>query len=93
VNHLRIVRSGSERVASRLVGLLVRPPSARTRQTTCEGRPEVGGALESVASTRRSAGLDADGHAKYEAHMTKADGTPVTVYVDDSFAVVGVETR
>jgi len=36
---------------------------------------------------------DADGHAKYEAHMTKADGTPVTVYVDDSFAVVGVETR
>jgi hypothetical protein len=36
---------------------------------------------------------DADGHAKYEAHMTKADGTPVTVYVDESFAVVGVETR
>ena len=36
---------------------------------------------------------DADGHAKYEAHMTKADGTPVTVYVDASFAVVGVETR
>ena len=36
---------------------------------------------------------DADGHAAYEAHMVKADGTPVTVYVDKSFTVVGVETR
>lgn len=36
---------------------------------------------------------DADGHAKYEAHMTKADGTPVTVYVNEQFAVVSVETR
>jgi hypothetical protein len=36
---------------------------------------------------------DADGHSAYEAHMTKADGTPVTVYVDNSFDVVSVETR
>ena len=36
---------------------------------------------------------DADGHAAYEAHMTKADGTPVTVYVDKQFNVVSVETR
>ncbi|HEU0336744.1 MAG TPA: PepSY domain-containing protein [Gaiellaceae bacterium] len=36
---------------------------------------------------------DADGHAAYEAHMTKADGTPVTVYVDEQFEVVGVESR
>jgi hypothetical protein len=36
---------------------------------------------------------DADGHAKYEAHMVKADGTPVTVYVDESFSVVSVESR
>ena len=36
---------------------------------------------------------DADGHAAYEAHMTKADGTLVTVYVDEDFDVVGVETR
>lgn len=35
---------------------------------------------------------DADGHALYEAHMTKTDGTPVTVYVDGSFEVVAVET-
>jgi uncharacterized membrane protein YkoI len=36
---------------------------------------------------------DADGHAAYEAHMTKSDGTPVTVYVDKSYNVVSVETR
>ena len=36
---------------------------------------------------------DADGHAAYEAHMTKSDGTPVTVYVDKSNNVVSVESR
>jgi hypothetical protein len=36
---------------------------------------------------------DADGNAKYEAHMAKADGTPVTVYVDANFDVVSVESR
>lgn len=36
---------------------------------------------------------DADGNAAYEAHMTKADGTPVTVYVNKEFSVVSVESR
>lgn len=36
---------------------------------------------------------DADGHAPYEAHVIKSDGTPATVYVDKSFNVVSVETR
>ena len=36
---------------------------------------------------------DADGHGAYEAHMVKADGTPVTVYVNKSYEVVGVESR
>jgi hypothetical protein len=36
---------------------------------------------------------DADGNAKYEAHIVKSDGTPATVYVDASFNVVSVETR
>ena len=36
---------------------------------------------------------DADGHAAYEAHMTRADGTPITVYVSKDFGVVSVETR
>jgi hypothetical protein len=34
---------------------------------------------------------DADGNAAYEAHMTRSDGSRVTVYVDKSFDVVGVE--
>jgi uncharacterized membrane protein YkoI len=36
---------------------------------------------------------DADGHAAYEAHIVKADGTPATVYIDKQFDVVSVETR
>ena len=36
---------------------------------------------------------DADGNAAYEAHMTKADGTPVAVYVNKAFEVISVETR
>jgi hypothetical protein len=35
---------------------------------------------------------DADGHAAYEAHMTDAKGNPVTVYVDKSLNVVGVDS-
>jgi uncharacterized membrane protein YkoI len=34
---------------------------------------------------------DADGNAKYEVHMVKADGTPFTVYVDESYSVVSVQ--
>ena len=34
---------------------------------------------------------DADGNAAYEAHILKADGSLVTVYVNKQFDVVGVE--
>jgi len=34
---------------------------------------------------------DAGGHAAYEAHMTNADGSPVTVYVDSDFKYVTTE--
>ena len=33
------------------------------------------------------------GHAAYEVHMIKADGTAVTVYVDKSFNYVSTETQ
>jgi hypothetical protein len=36
---------------------------------------------------------DADGHAKYEAHMTDSSGNPITVYVNDAYAVVGTATH
>ena len=51
-------------------------------------------ALAKVGSaTIVRAETDADGHAAYEVHLIKADGTPATVYVDTSFAVVSVESR
>ena len=45
-----------------------------------------GGTIERVET-------DGDGHAAYEAHMTNADGERVTVYVDEQFDVVEVESR
>ena len=36
---------------------------------------------------------DADGHAAYEAHLTKSDGSLATVYVDKDLTFVSVETR
>jgi hypothetical protein len=35
---------------------------------------------------------DADGNAAYEAHIVKSDGTRATVYVNESFEVVSVES-
>ena len=35
---------------------------------------------------------DADGRAAYEAHMVESDGTPATVYVNEQFEVVSVQT-
>jgi len=57
--------------------------------------PLVTAALAEAGSdaTVDRAETDADSNAKYEAHVTKADGTQVTVYVDESFNVVSVEDR
>jgi hypothetical protein len=43
-----------------------------------------GGTIERIET-------DADGHAAYEAHMTRSDGSRVTVYVNKAFEVVSVE--
>jgi hypothetical protein len=44
-----------------------------------------GGTIERVET-------DADGNAAYEAHMTRSDGSRVTVYVNKSFEVVSVKS-
>jgi hypothetical protein len=81
-------------------------PSAPSAQRPWGGQrsdetPLTGDALAKVtdaAQAKVSGGTiirvetDADGNAAYEAHMTKADGTPVTVYVDKDFSVVSVES-
>jgi hypothetical protein len=51
-----------------------------------------GGQLDRPASAaHQRVETDADGHAKYEAHMTNADGGRITVYVNADFEVVSVE--
>jgi hypothetical protein len=53
--------------------------------------------VTAIAKTKVAGGTiirvetDADGVAAYEAHMTKADGSPVTVYVDKDFNFVSVQ--
>ena len=83
------------------------PPGASAQspwgQQRSDETPLTGDALASVkaaalakigsGATAVRIETDADGHAAYEAHMLKADGTPVTVYVDKSYAVVGLESR
>ena len=69
----------------------------RSDETLLTGATE--SKVRAAAAARVSGGTivrvetDADGHAAYEAHMTRADGTPVTVYVNRSFDVVSVESR
>jgi hypothetical protein len=63
--------------------LLTGDTAAKVRQLALAKVP--GGTIVRVET-------DADGHAAYEAHMVKADGTPVTVYVNKQLEVVSVET-
>lgn len=58
--------------------------SALARVTAIANSKVPGGTIVRVET-------DADGVAAYEAHMTKADGSPVTVYVDSSFQFVSVK--
>jgi hypothetical protein len=54
-------------------------------QVRCAALAKVsGGTIERVET-------DADGNAAYEAHMTRSDGSRVTVYVNKSFDVVSVK--
>jgi hypothetical protein len=67
----------------------------RTHETVLEGETldaVIAAALAEVGedATVLRVETDADGHAIYEAHMLAADGTLVTVYVNESFAVVSV---
>jgi hypothetical protein len=83
-------------------------PPLRGLPTRLSGRDESGPERLPACASGRSKGAaalgklpgatverleaDADGNAAYEAHLTKADGSRTTVYVDGSFNVVGVET-
>ena len=78
------------------------PPSGKPwgRQRSDE-TPLTGDALDRVTAAAKAklpgativrVETDADGHAAYEAHVVKSDGTPATVYVNKQFEVVSVES-
>ena len=72
-------------MTDRLKNTLLVAPSLAARVWAAALANVNGGTIERVES-------DADGHALYEAHMRKADGSQVTVYVSKSFDVVAVQS-
>ena len=70
-------------------------PPQRPDETLLTG--DTAGKVRAAALAKVSGGTidrvetDADGHAAYEAHMTRSDGSRVTVYVNKSFEVVGTQ--
>jgi hypothetical protein len=71
-------------------------PPQRADEQTLTG--DTASKVRALALARVSGGTierietDADGNAAYEAHMSKADGSRVTVYVSKSFEVVAVRS-
>src|SRR4051812_24719986 len=87
--------SSSAKATTTTVSTTATPAPTRTAETALTGD-----ALAQVTAAAKAAvpgatidrvENDADGNAKYEAHVTKADGTHATVYVDESFKLVKVE--
>jgi hypothetical protein len=71
------------------------------RQQRSDETPLSGDALSKVTAVAKAkvpggaivrVETDADGNSAYEAHMVRADGTPVTVYVNKQFEVESVES-
>ena len=59
---------------------------------TTASKVQVAAVAKEPGATVSRVETDADGHAAYEAHMVRSDGTLVTVYVDKQFNVVGEQT-
>jgi hypothetical protein len=59
---------------------------------TTESKVRAAAVAREPGATVSRVETDADGHAAYEVHMVRSDGTLVTVYVDKEFNVVDVET-
>jgi hypothetical protein len=94
--------SGSGSAAPSITGQ-ASPPTAgqpwggqRSDETPLTG--DAKSKVEAVAKAKLSGATivrtetDADGNAAYEVHMVQADGTPATVYVNEQFEVVSVQT-
>ena len=77
------------------------PAAERRGPQRSDETPLTGDALSKVTAAAKAkvpggtiirVETDADGNSAYEAHMVKADGTPVTAYVNKQFDVVSVES-
>jgi uncharacterized membrane protein YkoI len=72
-----------------------REPRQRSDETLLTGetaeRVRAAALAEFEGATIERLETDGDGNAAYEAHMIKADGSRVTVYVNRDFEVVGSE--
>jgi hypothetical protein len=72
-----------------------REPRRRSDETLLTGdtaeKVRAAALAEDEGATIERVETDGDGNAAYEAHMLKADGTRVTVYVNREFEVVGSE--
>ena len=77
---------------ARPAGLPPQRPDETLLSGDTAGKVRAAALAKEPGATIERVETDADGHAKYEAHMTKADGSRATVYVDASFDVVGVES-
>ena len=97
------VQNNSAAPAAATTTTPTQPPPARGHHHG-GGRPDETALSGQTAEKVRAAALarvsggtierletDADGNAAYEAHMRRANGTPVTVYVNEQFQVVKVE--
>ena len=95
--------NGSTSTSTTTTPAATSPPAAPQGWGTqrSDETPLTGDALAKVTAVAKDAlpgativrvETDADGNAKYEAHMTKADGSRVTVYVNADFEVVSVES-
>jgi len=98
--------SGSSNLASGLPVAAAAPSAAPNGRPSGRQRSDETLLTGDAASKVRAAALaevsgativrvetDADGNAKYEAHVVQSDGTPATVYVNEQFEVVSVESR
>jgi hypothetical protein len=95
--------NGSTSTSTTTTPAATSPPAAPQGWGTqrSDETPLTGDALAKVTAVAKDAlpgativrvETDADGNATYEAHVIKSDGTPATVYVDDSFKLVSVQT-
>lgn len=72
------------------------PPRQRSDEELLTGekaaRVREAASAEADGGTIERLETDAEGNAAYEAHIVKADGTRMTVYVNEEFEVVSVDS-